>query len=216
MKKSKIIPINIPISYIGIYASSSNGVIGSNNTIPWELPEDIKFFKKITLNNIVIMGRKTFESLPYNVRFGLPNRINIILSNNIDKEKNSTITNNFELETGNNTKIIFTNTHNLQSVLNNIYLFINNKNKKIFIIGGATIYNYFTSKIDTWYITEVKKDYLGEIKFKPYDLNEFTKTEDIMNFYSTKENCRVSISKWNRNMNMNITDMDFLPIEQKK
>ena len=59
-----------------IAAMSLNRVIGAGNKIPWHLPEDFKWFKQMTTGNVVIMGRKTFESLGK----PLPNRINIVLS----------------------------------------------------------------------------------------------------------------------------------------
>ena|SRR5687768_7102386 len=59
-----------------IAAMSENRVIGSGNRIPWHLPEDFKWFKKMTSSNVVVMGRKTFESLGK----PLPNRINVILT----------------------------------------------------------------------------------------------------------------------------------------
>ena len=62
-----------------IVAQSKNRVIGNNNTIPWYVPEDLKRFRDLTLHSIVVMGRKTFESLPNGP---LKNRINIVITNN--------------------------------------------------------------------------------------------------------------------------------------
>jgi dihydrofolate reductase len=59
-----------------IVAASENNVIGINNTLPWHLPDDLKFFKRITLGKPIVMGRKTFESLGR----PLPGRLNIVLS----------------------------------------------------------------------------------------------------------------------------------------
>lgn len=59
-----------------ILASTPGGIIGVNNTLPWNLPEDLKWFKEVTLGKRVIMGRKTFESLGK----ALPNRENVVLS----------------------------------------------------------------------------------------------------------------------------------------
>ncbi len=60
-----------------VAALAHNRVIGNNNTLPWKLPSDLKRFKELTTNHTVIMGRKTWESLP---RRPLPNRRNILLS----------------------------------------------------------------------------------------------------------------------------------------
>ncbi len=62
-----------------IYARASNGVIGHNNQLPWHLPEDMARFKRLTTGWPVIMGRKTWDSLP--VRFRpLPGRVNIVVT----------------------------------------------------------------------------------------------------------------------------------------
>ena len=62
-----------------IYARARNGVIGANNTLPWHLPEDLAHFKRTTLGQPVIMGRKTWDSLPPKFR-PLPGRLNIVVT----------------------------------------------------------------------------------------------------------------------------------------
>ena len=66
-----------------IYARAANGVIGHNNALPWHLPEDLAHFKRTTLGCPVIMGRKTWDSLPPRFR-PLPGRLNIVVSRNPD------------------------------------------------------------------------------------------------------------------------------------
>ena len=61
-----------------IAAKTINNIIGSNNKLPWYLPDDLKNFRKLTENKVVIMGRKTYESIGK----PLPNRINIVVSSN--------------------------------------------------------------------------------------------------------------------------------------
>lgn len=68
-----------PASLHLIYARAANGVIGKNNRLPWHLPEDMAHFKRATLGCPVIMGRKTWESLPPKFR-PLPGRLNIVVS----------------------------------------------------------------------------------------------------------------------------------------
>ncbi len=62
-----------------IYARSANGVIGNNNTLPWHLPEDMAHFKRMTTGWPVIMGRKTWDSLPPRFR-PLPGRSNVVIT----------------------------------------------------------------------------------------------------------------------------------------
>jgi dihydrofolate reductase len=66
-----------------IWAQSTSGVIGRSGAIPWRLPEDLARFKKLTLGHTVVMGRRTWESLPHGVR-PLPGRRNVVLSRHAD------------------------------------------------------------------------------------------------------------------------------------
>ena len=66
-----------------IYARAANGVIGKDGTMPWHLPEDLAHFKRLTLGCPVIMGRKTWDSLPERFR-PLPGRTNIVVTRNTD------------------------------------------------------------------------------------------------------------------------------------
>jgi len=66
-----------------IWAQSTSGVIGRDGTIPWRLPEDLARFKELTMGHTVVMGRRTWESLPRSVR-PLPGRRNIVLTRNPD------------------------------------------------------------------------------------------------------------------------------------
>jgi len=66
-----------------IYARAANGVIGANNTLPWHLPEDLAHFKRQTLGCPVIMGRKTWDSLPPKFR-PLPGRLNLVVTRQSD------------------------------------------------------------------------------------------------------------------------------------
>src|ERR1700733_6538658 len=63
-----------------IAAMSENRVIGRDNQIPWHLPEDFKWFKKMTIGNVVVMGRKTFEGLGKPPPKPLPDRVNLVLT----------------------------------------------------------------------------------------------------------------------------------------
>ena len=66
-----------------IYARASNGVIGSGGTMPWHLPEDLVHFKQLTLGSPVVMGRKTWDSLPPRFR-PLPGRTNVVITRQAD------------------------------------------------------------------------------------------------------------------------------------
>tara|TARA_B100000941_G_C28500438_1_gene553797 strand:- start:1852 stop:2331 length:480 start_codon:yes stop_codon:yes gene_type:complete len=100
-----------------IWAQENNGGIGKNGQLPWHIPEDLKNFKKLTLNSTIVMGRKTWESLPFKP---LPKRRNIVFSSGILED----------VETYNN--------------INQFMKKLDNESiQKIFIIGGSSIYKVF-------------------------------------------------------------------------
>ena len=75
-----------------IAAVSLNGVIGKNGDLPWHIPGELKWFKKITMGHVIVMGRKTWESLPGS----LPGRENWILSRSNFNAENAQVFNSFE------------------------------------------------------------------------------------------------------------------------
>ena len=135
-----------------------NNGIGINNSLPWLLKNDLKYFKNITsqpshfkTDNIVVMGRKTWDSIPDKNK-PLKNRINIILTNNTNIEYKQKIE-----ETYSNTFIY----NNIDDI---IKLGLNHE---IFIIGGSSIYKYFIDNnlIKKMYITEIYSDYDCDVFF---------------------------------------------------
>ena len=138
-----------------IVAKSKNNVIGIKNTIPWHLSEDLKRFKKLTVQTNVIMGRKTFESIGK----ALPNRINIVISKTIDKSKIKDV-------------IVV---DSLESALLKCQ-----NDKDIFVIGGGQIYAESLNKniIDKIYITEILEEYDGDAMFPELNSNLFQLSEE--------------------------------------
>lgn len=139
---------NMDISIIA--AIGKNNELGKNNDLIWKLKGDLKFFKDLTTNHIIVMGRKTFESLPKM----LPNRHHIIISSN----------NSF------NDKV---------EVFNNIYLFLEkykNYKDEIFIIGGASIYKSFLEYANKLYLTEIdEEDKNADVYFPTFNVNSWNK-----------------------------------------
>jgi len=113
-----------------IWAQDKNGGIGENGKLPWHISEDLKNFKKITLNSPIIMGRKTWDSLPLKP---LPNRRNIIFSTNIHNS----------LET-------------YRSIKECIESLEKDNINKIFIIGGRSMYELFFDQATYLHITFIK------------------------------------------------------------
>ncbi len=140
--------------------------IGKNNQIPWKLKQDLLFFKEQTINNIVVMGKKTWESLPFKP---LKNRDNYVLTRDHNYQLNQL------------------NTHVIYNYLEILEL---NKHtdKTIFIIGGKQIFELFFAYADQLIISKINKSYNCDVILK-YNLDKFKliKTEDkidfIVNYY---------------------------------
>lgn len=118
-----------------ILATDIEGCIGYNNDLPYKFKEDLKNFKKLTTNGVVIMGRKTFESMGSRP---LPNRINFILSKSMDV--------GFLVE---NT-YVFNTIEDLFDVIDSSY-----SEKNVWIIGGSEIYKQFLPICDEIYHTKI-------------------------------------------------------------
>lgn len=132
---------------------AKNGCIGGNNTLLWKQSEDLKRFKSLTNNNIVIMGQKTYESLPYKP---LKNRVNIVITDN--KE------------------IKFDGCIMAHSIEESIEISKNQTGDKItYVIGGGTIYKQFLPIVDKLYITRILADIDGDTYFPDMDVNIWNK-----------------------------------------
>ncbi len=146
-----------------VVAAEKNNGIGKNNTITWKLPSDLKFFSDVTtrthdhaLHNAVVMGRKTWESLPEKHR-PLKNRLNVMLSRNSDIKLPD--------------NVILANS--LDEALQKIG---NLKNvEHVFVIGGATLYAEAIDHPDcqTIYLTRIEQAFDCDAFFPQIDENKF-------------------------------------------
>ena len=146
-----------------ILAAGRNGVIGSDNKLLWKLPKDMKFFKDKTGGHCVIMGRKTFESLPDGFR-PLPGRTNIVLSTNPGYiPERATIA------------------RNLNEAIMIAYA---RGETECFIIGGANVYEQAFNICDRIYLTFVHSKFIGDahvkIPFEEFDTvsNEYHASDE--------------------------------------
>lgn len=134
-----------------IVAVAKNNAIGKDNKLLWHLPEDLKRFKRLTMNKNIIMGRKTFESLGR----VLPNRKHIVLCNdmnlNIDDENVLVLDDISKLDN-----------------------YINSKEEN-FVIGGATIYKLLMPYVSKLYVTHIDENFDGDVYFPEIDLNIWEK-----------------------------------------
>jgi dihydrofolate reductase len=147
-----------------VVAYSRNHIIGNDNKLLWHLMDDMKFFKKTTQHQTILMGKNTYWSLPEKFR-PLPNRNNIVL-----------------------TTKPFENTYENLRVFNDIENSINTLKKegleKLFVIGGSQIYEAFLPFADEILATEVDIIIEGDAHFPFFDKSEF----DTKKLYSFQKN----------------------------
>ena len=122
-----------------IYARAANGVIGKDNRLPWHIPEDMAHFKQLTQGCPVVMGRKTWDSLPPRFR-PLPGRTNIVVTRQADWQAEGA--------------------HRAGSLADALALC--DAGKTVWIIGGAQIYAEALPLADCVEVTEIAQDFDGD------------------------------------------------------
>lgn len=148
-----------------IAAAASNGVIGcDDNTMPFHISEDLKHFRKTTEGHVVVMGRKTFESLN---RKPLPNRTNIVLS-----RQRLQMEEDVSKDYGPTTRLIFTPNFNTAFID-----WLRSLDDEIFIIGGGEIYGQTIDIADRLIISHIPFPAQGSVKFPEIDLDKWEVTD---------------------------------------
>lgn len=134
-----------------LWAEDDNGIIGKGGTLPWHLPNDLKYFKGMTLDHKIVMGRKTFEGMGSRP---LPKRENIILTRQTDYSHAGV-----------------TVRHDVNEVLA-----LDNEEDTVFIIGGSEIFELFLPFADILYQTVIHADFDGDTYFPTTDWNKWELT----------------------------------------
>ncbi len=139
-----------------IVAIAENRGIGKNNDLLWHIPEDLKRFKRITSGHPVIMGKRTYESLP---RRPLPNRRNIVITDQIGEQIEGC-------------EMAYSIGDAVAKCL---------PGEENFIIGGASVYRQFLPVADRLYLTRVHKSFEADVFFPEIDLSiwKLTTSEDF-------------------------------------
>ena len=131
-----------------VVAMDQNRVIGKDNQLPWHLPADLQYFKKVTMGNPIVMGRKTFDSIGR----VLPGRENVIVTRNRDYiNADCTIL------------------HSIEDVKH----FADTTEKEVMIIGGAEIFKEVLPVADRLYITKIHAEFTGDTYFPAIDEKEW-------------------------------------------
>lgn len=138
-----------------IAAAAENNALGKDNDLIWHISEDLKRFKRLTSGHAIIMGRKTFESMPK----ALPNRTNIVLTNKKDYQPEGA-----------------TVVHNLEDALDLV-----KNDPQPFIIGGGEIYRLFMPYCDRIELTRVHHTFEADVFFPEIDQTHWQEVarEDI-------------------------------------
>ena len=135
-----------------IVAKGKNNIIGKENKLVWSLPADMKRFRELTTGHVIIMGRKTFESLGKI----LPNRKHVVFTQNPD----------FKVD-DENVQIV----HSMLEIKEYI-----DNDEENFVIGGAMIYSLLMPYVTKMYVTEINKDFEGDTFFPKINLDIWKET----------------------------------------
>ncbi|WP_078546272.1 dihydrofolate reductase [Litchfieldia alkalitelluris] len=131
-----------------LVAMDKNRLIGKDNLLPWHLPADLAYFKRVTMGHTIVMGRKTYESIGR----PLPGRENIIVTRNPSyKMDGCTIINSIE------------------AIKN-----LSDSNDELFVIGGSEIFREVFTFADRLYITEIDDEFEGDTYFPEFSLKDWT------------------------------------------
>lgn len=130
-----------------LVAVASNGVIGAGNRLPWHLPDDLRYFKRLTTGHCVVMGRKTYDSIGR----PLPNRRNIVITRQPDLRIDGAEV-----------------AHSLDEALSACA-----GDDEIFVIGGAEIFRQVLDRTDRLYLTELMRDHEGDVFMPEYDRGQW-------------------------------------------
>ena len=148
---------------VAIWAEDEKHLIGVDNHLPWRLPKELKHFKEMTMGQVLVMGRKTFDGMQRRI---LPGRETIILSRD----------SNFIAD-----DVLVLNS--VEQVLD----WYNKQDKTVFIVGGASIYQAFAEHYDAIIKTTVHGQFEGDTHFPEMDLSAFKEVERL-DFDSDEKN----------------------------
>ena len=155
-----------------IAAASENNIIGKDNKLIWRLSDDLKHFKELTKGHFVIMGRKTFESMPK----ALPNRTNVIITRKTDyKAENAIVVNSLEKA-----------------------LKVAENDNQPFIIGGGEIYKLSMEIADRIELTRVHTSIEGDTSFPEIDLEKWKEVKNEKRFKNEKNEYDFSFLRYDK------------------
>lgn len=136
-----------------IWAQDEKGLIGKEGALPWHLPNDLKFFKEKTINQIIVMGKTTFEGMQKRV---LPKRQTIVLTRDVAYQADNVCI-----------------CHEIDALVEQ------SKREDIYIVGGASVYKQFEPFADVLFQTVIHHTFDGDTTFPEIDWTQYTLVEEI-------------------------------------
>lgn len=163
-----------------IVAVAQNGVIGKDNDLVWQLPDDMQYFKDTTKGHAIITGRRNYESIPEKYR-PLPNRTNIVVTRQPDYHAPGAIV--------------------VNSIEKALEFAKQNNDSEPYIIGGGQIYSASLEQklVNCMHITWVEGDFEGDTFFPEIDLTEWTLISESIHHADDKHSHAFRICVYNRN-----------------
>lgn len=141
-----------------LWAMDENRAIGRNNQLPWHLPEDLKYFKRVTMGKPIAMGRKTYDSIGR----PLPGRENIVIT----RKRGVTIEG--------------------CTVIHDVKDLLKRDDEELFVIGGAEIFKEIIPFADRLYVTEIREEFEADTFFPEYNLSDWELIESTLGIKDEK------------------------------
>lgn len=139
---------------IYVWAQDQNGLIGRERRLPWHLPNDLQFFKEVTLGQTIVMGRATFDGMGKRL---LPKRHTIVLTTQVDYDANGA-------------EVV----NDVQTILED------SKEEDLYIVGGTQLFEAFKNEVDVLYCTKIEGSFEGDTYFpQDFPWERFTKVKSI-------------------------------------
>lgn len=159
-----------------IWAEAANGVIGKDGHLPWHLSDDLQYFKRRTLGQIVLMGRKTFVGMGSRP---LPRRDNLVLTRQAD----------FAAGDAGITVV--------HSPVEALAYAASRPDQTLFVIGGAGVFSAFADQADVLYVTRIAGDFAGDVVMPPLDFSQFRRA-DARTVVNADPNLTHTFETWER------------------
>jgi dihydrofolate reductase len=147
-----------------VVAVAHNDVIGRDNDLPWHLPGDLRWFKQLTAGHVVLMGRRTHESIVKRLGRALPNRLSVVLSHSPLSPLPAGV-------------VAVRGVDEAVTMAQNMATFMGRE--QVFVIGGQSVYAALLPQVQRLYVTRVEADVAGDATMPPGWLDGFDRVHQF-------------------------------------